>query len=53
MLPNLSLFNVRQEAVHKLPLMNHYALSVSAYAMVYVGVLLLVSSIIFRRKDIV
>lgn len=50
--PNMGMFNVRQEAVHELPLMNNYVWSVSVYAAFYVFTLLLLSSMIFRRKDV-
>ncbi len=53
LLPNLALFNVRSEAVHNLPLMDQYVYSATIYALFYVLVLLLVSSIIFKRRDIV
>lgn len=52
MLPNLSLFNVRSEAVHNLPLMDNYSSSATVYAAFYTGVLLLLAALIFRRKDL-
>jgi len=51
-LPNLSMYNLRQEAVHDLPLMSHYTFSVTVYTAFYAAMLLLFSSLIFRRKDV-
>lgn len=53
LLPNLALFNVRSEAVHNLPLMDQYVYSATIYALFYALVLLLASSIIFKRRDVV
>ena len=52
LLPNLSLFNVRSEAVHNLPLMDGFVGSVTIYGALYTVVLLFLSSLIFRRKDV-
>jgi len=51
-LPNLSLFNIRAEAVHNLPLLERYSSSVSMYAAFYILFFLFVSCVIFHRKDI-
>jgi ABC-type transport system involved in multi-copper enzyme maturation permease subunit len=51
-LPNLSLFNIRSEAVHDLPLMERYSSSVTMYAASYLLTLLFLSAVIFRRKDV-
>jgi ABC-type transport system involved in multi-copper enzyme maturation permease subunit len=51
-LPNLSLFNIRAEAVHELPLLDRYSSSVTMYAAFYVLTLLFISAVIFRRKDV-
>ena len=51
-LPNLSLFNVRPEAVHNLPLMEDFAGTATMYAAFYIACLLFLSSVIFRRKDV-
>jgi ABC-type transport system involved in multi-copper enzyme maturation permease subunit len=51
-LPNLFLFNVRPEAVHDLPLMDHYGSTVTMYAAFYILCLLFASSVIFRRRDV-
>jgi ABC-type transport system involved in multi-copper enzyme maturation permease subunit len=51
-LPNLALFNIRSQAVHNLPLLEHYSLSVTVYALTYIAFLLFVSTMIFRRKDV-
>jgi ABC-type transport system involved in multi-copper enzyme maturation permease subunit len=52
MLPNLSLFNARPEAVHSLPLMENLVGTVTLYAAFYIASLLFLSSLIFRRKDV-
>jgi len=52
LLPNLALFNVRSEAVHGLPLMNQYVLSVTVYGVFYTLSALLASALIFRRRDV-
>jgi len=51
-LPNLGLFNIRSEAVHGLPLPEGFIYSVTIYGMFYAGVLLYLSAVIFRRKEI-
>jgi ABC-type transport system involved in multi-copper enzyme maturation permease subunit len=52
LLPNLSLFNIRSEAVHGLPLLDHYASSVTIYAVTYSLMLLFASVLIFRKRDV-
>jgi len=52
LLPNLSLFNVRSEAVHGLPLMKWYVASVVVYGLFYTLVAILLSALIFRRRDV-
>ncbi|UCG52392.1 MAG: ABC transporter permease subunit [Candidatus Latescibacterota bacterium] len=52
LLPNLSLFNIRSEAVHGLPLMDNYISSVTIYGVFYTLLLLFLSALIFRRKDV-
>ena len=51
-LPNMSLFNIRSEAVHNLPLLQNYVSSVTIYGVFYAAVLLFISAVIFRRKDV-
>ncbi len=51
-LPNLGLFNVRSEAVHNLPLADGFIYSVTIYGIFYSLTLLLVSTVIFRLKEI-
>jgi ABC-type transport system involved in multi-copper enzyme maturation permease subunit len=52
LLPNLGLFNVRQEAVHGLPLPDGFIGSVTVYGLFYTAVLLFLSAIIFKAKEI-
>jgi ABC-type transport system involved in multi-copper enzyme maturation permease subunit len=51
-LPNLGLFNIRQEAVHALPLQEGFIGSVTIYAAFYTAMLLFVSAMLFRRREI-
>lgn len=51
-LPNLGLFNVRQEAVHGLPLQDGFIGSVTIYAAFYTAMLLFISTLLFRRREI-
>lgn len=51
-LPNLELFNVRQEAVHGLALPDGFIYSVTLYGMFYTGLLLVASTLMFRGKEI-
>ncbi len=52
LLPNLGLFNVRQEAVHDLPLPDGFVGAVTAYGLFYAAVLLFLAALIFRAKEI-
>lgn len=52
LLPNLGLFNVRQEAVHGLPLPEGFIGSVTLYGLFYTAVILFLSAFIFRLKEI-
>lgn len=51
-LPNMALFNVRSEAVHGLPLPEGFVYSVSIYGIFYTLMLLLVSAVVFRVRDV-
>ncbi len=51
-LPDLSLFNIRQEAVHGLPLQDGFLYTVTIYGLFYTLFLLLLSALIFRVKEI-
>lgn len=52
LLPNLGLFNIREEAVHGLPLPDGFIGSVTLYGMFYTMVILLLSAFIFKLKEI-
>src|SRR5207244_12180423 len=52
LLPNLELFNIRTQIVHHLPLSNRTIVETSLYWLFYVSTLLLLSILIFRRKDL-
>jgi ABC-type transport system involved in multi-copper enzyme maturation permease subunit len=52
LLPNLGLFNVRQEAVHGLTLTDGLIGSVTIYGLFYTAVLLFLSAFIFKLKEI-
>ncbi len=51
-LPNLSLFNLREEAVHDLPLQDGFIWSVTVYGIFYTLSMLFLGSLIFRRRDV-
>ncbi|MBD3180060.1 MAG: ABC transporter permease subunit [Candidatus Latescibacteria bacterium] len=50
-LPNLSIFNYRHEAVHQLPVPINDLLISSVYSLVYCGALLLLAYLVFRRRE--
>lgn len=52
LLPNLSLFNIRAEAVHGLPLPAGFVSSVTIYGVFFTLVVLFLSSLIFKSKEI-
>jgi ABC-type transport system involved in multi-copper enzyme maturation permease subunit len=52
LLPNLGLFNIREEAVHGLPLPDGFIGSVTLYGLFYTVVMLFLSTFIFRLKEI-
>ncbi len=51
-LPNLSLTNIRSEAVHNLPLLDGFVSAATLYAAFYVAVLLKVSVLLFESKEV-
>jgi hypothetical protein len=51
-LPNLGLFNVRQEAVHGLPLPDGFIGAVTLYGLFYTLVLLCLSAVIFNLREV-
>jgi Cu-processing system permease protein len=52
-LPNLELFNLRTQVVHNLPLSGAFIAGTSVYWAMYLGTLLLLSIVIFQKKDFV
>lgn len=50
-LPNLSIFNYRHEAVHNLPLSLSEVILSSVYSLIYTGVLLFLAYLVFRRRE--
>jgi ABC-type transport system involved in multi-copper enzyme maturation permease subunit len=50
-LPDLSAFDVKTEVVHGLPVTLGYVSSTTLYGLAYVAALLLVSTVIFARRD--
>ena len=50
-LPNLDLFNVRNAVVHDLPVHSAHVMWAAAYALLYTGVLLVMSELLFRRRE--
>jgi len=51
LLPNLALFNVKGEAVHGMPIAGDYMVMAAGYGLAYAALVLLVSCMIFQRRD--
>jgi hypothetical protein len=51
-LPNLGLLSLRSEAVHDLAVPPGMLVAVTTYALAYTGVLLYVSTVIFRAREV-
>jgi ABC-type transport system involved in multi-copper enzyme maturation permease subunit len=51
-LPNLGLLSLRSEAVHDLAIPSGMLLAVTMYTLAYTGVLLYVSTVIFRAREV-
>jgi Cu-processing system permease protein len=51
LLPNLSRLDVKAQVVHALPVPAGYMLLSTAYALTYVGALLVLATLIFMRRD--
>lgn len=51
LLPNLALFNVKGEAVHGVPITAGYMLTAIGYGVSYAAVVLLLSCLVFQRRD--
>ena len=51
MLPNLEYFNVKGPAVHGIAIAPLYVFSAIAYGVLYSAVILLISCVIFQRRD--
>jgi len=49
--PNLDLFDVRNAAVHGLPIVRGHVLWAVAYALIYSSLVLVISDLIFRRRE--
>lgn len=52
-IPNLELFNIRAQVVHKLPLTSEFFVDVAIYWILYLSALLLFSIRLFQKKDLV
>ncbi len=50
-LPNLGQFDIKSQVVHGQPVAARYLAGVSAYAALYIAFLLVVSSLVFSRRD--
>ena len=50
-LPNLGQFDIKSQVVHGQPVAARYLAGVSLYAALYIGFLLLVSVVVFSRRD--
>jgi Cu-processing system permease protein len=50
-LPNLSQFDIKSDVVHGVPVSMGYLLMTSGYAVLYIGILLSISALVFSRRD--
>jgi ABC-type transport system involved in multi-copper enzyme maturation permease subunit len=50
-LPNMSPFDVKAQVVHAVPVPAGFLLFNTAYALVYISVLLTAATLIFMRRD--
>ena len=50
-LPNLSQFDIKSDVVHGIPVPLGYLAMVSAYAALYIAMLLAISALVFSRRD--
>lgn len=53
LIPNFSVFDLKQQAAHGVAVSSGYVLSMSAYALVYIAALLLISTIIFQKRELI
>lgn len=51
-LPNLSLFSLKDPVVHQLPFSNLYLVAITAYALVWIAVALSGAALLFGRRDL-
>jgi ABC-type transport system involved in multi-copper enzyme maturation permease subunit len=51
LLPDLSAFDVKTQAVHGLPVATGYVLWTAAYGLAYIAALLLAATVVFSRRD--
>ncbi len=49
--PNLDNFNIRSQVVHGLPISGEYFLFSISYGVLYIAILLIISSIVFTKRD--
>lgn len=52
-IPNLSLFDIKIKAAHALTISWTYLLNITSYSIVYSWILLILASIIFKRRELV
>ncbi len=53
MLPNLSAFDLKIKAAHALPISWSYLIGITGYSIIYSSILLILSSIIFSKRELV
>ncbi len=51
LLPNLENFNIKAKVVHNIPVSWGYILYAMSYGILYIAIILLISAIIFQRRD--
>lgn len=51
-LPNLSVFDIKTQAAHAIPLSSGYILGITVYAAIYSSILILAASLIFSKREL-
>ena len=51
-LPNLSVFDLKVQSAHAIPISSNYLFAISIYSFIYSAILLLAASLIFKRREL-
>ncbi len=52
LLPNLSVFDLKVQASHAIPLSGNYMMGITGYAVIYSAVLIIAASLIFNKREL-